>query len=106
MNHGLKNITINKLIKVFDKYDRIEKVILYGSRAKGNFRKGSDIDLALSGEDLDLSYISRLKTDIDDLLLPYIVDIRVYHTITSDDLIDHINRVGIEIYSRTNYPVN
>ncbi|NLJ78852.1 MAG: nucleotidyltransferase domain-containing protein, partial [Tissierellia bacterium] len=71
-----------------------------GSRAKGNYRNGSDIDLALLGKDLDLQYINRIHLDIDELYLPYKLDLVIYSRIENNDLIDHIDRVGIVIYER------
>ena len=53
MKYGLKEDTIKQMEAVFAKFPTIEKIILYGSRAKGNFRDGSDIDITLIGNDLD-----------------------------------------------------
>ncbi len=71
MMYGLKDEHINKMLSVFVNYSEIDKVILYGSRAKGDFRNGSDIDLSLVGDELNSDILSRLESDFDDLLLPY-----------------------------------
>ncbi len=97
---GLKEVTINKLISVFLQYPNIEKVLLYGSRAKGNYRHGSDIDLTLIGENITYSQMSKIDIEIDDLLLPYLVDLSIFSEIDNPDLIDHINRVGLVFYER------
>lgn len=102
MNFGLKDETIQKIISVFEKFPQIEKAILYGSRAKGNFKKGSDIDLTLVGKNLNLSVINKIELEIDDLLLPYSFDISIYHQITNQELIDHINRIGKTFYLKSN----
>jgi predicted nucleotidyltransferase len=95
---GLKQTTIEKINSVFASYPLIECVILYGSRAKGNYRQGSDIDLTLKGCQLDYNHLVKIATDIDDLLLPYKVDLSLYHLISNPDLIAHINRVGKIFY--------
>jgi len=98
LKFGLENIDIQKIQKVFASFPEVEKAILYGSRAKGNYKKGSDIDLCLVGENLNLTIINAISTQIDDLLLPYMFDISIFHQISNADLIDHINRVGKLFY--------
>ncbi len=93
--YGLKDIHIQKIKSVFENYLLIEKAILYGSRAKGNFLNGSDIDICLCGNKLDLTILNKIENDIDDLLLPYKVDISLYHKIENTLLKEHINRVGL-----------
>jgi len=84
---------------VFERYPQIEKAIIYGSRAKGNDKTCSDIDLSLTGEDLTLSLIHAVELEIDDLLLPYTFDISIFNQISNPDLIEHINRVGLVFYA-------
>lgn len=96
--YGLKSEVIEKISSVFSSYADIKKVILYGSRAKGTYRNGSDIDLTIFGENIGLSLLQKIENGIDDLLLPYTVDISIYKQINNSDLIDHINRVGIEFF--------
>ncbi|MCE6991427.1 nucleotidyltransferase domain-containing protein [Dyadobacter sp. CY323] len=95
MKYGLKESTIAAIQAVFKKYPQVEKAILYGSRAKGNFRNGSDIDLVLVGESLNLSDQFKIETELDDLMLPYKIDLAIYHHIENKELIDHIDRVGV-----------
>lgn len=99
MKSGLKKETIEQVNKIFAKYPQIEKAILYGSRAKGNFKKGSDIDLTLTGKGLSLSLVNKIRAEIDDLPLPYSFDISIWEQISSADLIDHIKRRGVVFYS-------
>ncbi len=98
MRFGLREEVIEQIRSVFLKYPQIEQAVLYGSRAKGNYKNGSDIDLTLKGRDLNLSIISQINLDLDDLLLPYTFDISVYHHIGNSDLIEHIERVGLVFY--------
>lgn len=97
---GLKESTINKIIAVFAKYTQIDKILLYGSRAKGNYRNGSDIDLTLIGDQLNYSQLSGIESDIDDLFLPYSFDISIFKDIDNPDLVEHINRVGVVLYEK------
>ena len=100
MNHGLSDETILKLQLLFSKYNVIEEVILYGSRAMGTYREGSDIDLTVMGEDIDPILIFKIQSDYDDLLLPYKMDLSMYTSITNDELKDHIRRVGKLFYEK------
>jgi predicted nucleotidyltransferase len=97
LRFGLKESTIAKIIAVFAKYPQIHKVILYGSRAKGNYRKGSDIDLTVTGE-IKYADLAKIEDAIDDLFLPYSFDISIFSDIDNQELIEHINRVGIVFY--------
>lgn len=95
--YGLKLSDIEKINSVFANYSEIDKVILYGSRAKGNYQNSSDIDLSIVGE-IDLDKILKIETKLDDLLLPYQIDLCVLKKIENSDLLDHINRVGVVFY--------
>jgi predicted nucleotidyltransferase len=101
--YGLKNTDIGKLQAVFAKYAKVRKVIIYGSRAMGNNRPNSDIDFVLVGENLELEEQFAIENDLDDLLLPYKIDVAIFHKIKNEDLIDHINRRGITFFTNDNY---
>ena len=94
---GLKQKDIDAICGCFAQYPQIEEVILYGSRAKGNYKNGSDIDLAIKGP-LDFSSFLQLDNQLDDLLLPYKIDLSLLHQIQNIDLLDHIHRVGVVFY--------
>jgi len=100
MPYGLKDTELASLTSLFSKNEHIERVILYGSRAKGNYKPFSDVDITLVGRELTHSDLNRIVLDIDDLFLPYMFDISIFHTIKNPDLIDHINRRGIVIYEK------
>ena len=98
---GLDPATIRKIKGAFSKYPQIEKVLLYGSRAKGNYRNGSDIDITLFGKELELSNsVYPLMDTLDELYLPYTFDISIFSHIDNEDLIEHINRVGKVFYEK------
>ncbi len=97
---GLSAKTLQKLCTVLQAHPNISQAIIYGSRAKGNFRIGSDIDLTLKGHNIHFSELMKLEDEIDDLLLPYTVDISDYGQLENQELIAHIDRVGIIVYRR------
>ena len=100
MKFGLTKETIDKLISVFIKHHEVDEVIIYGSREKGNFRDGSDIDLTLKGEKLNEKILSEINCEIDDLNTPYLFDISIFNKLKSPDLEDHIKRIGKVFYSK------
>jgi len=93
---GLNHHVVRSLKAVFAKHPHIEKAFVYGSRAKGNYRHNSDIDITLVGASLDTTELLKIEGEIDDLLLPYKVDLSIFHQIENPDLIDHIQRVRLE----------
>lgn len=100
MKHGLEEKTRAQIRNVLAAFPLVEKAVLYGSRAKGNFKPGSDIDLALYGGGLSLQYLHRIEDALDDLLLPYQIDLAVFARIANAELREHIQRVGIVFYER------
>ena len=100
LRFGLKESTIERINAVFAGHPQIEQVILYGSRAKGNYRRGSDLDLTIKGEAVSLSELMQIETELDDLLLPYKIDLSLLHKISDPDVVDHINRVGAVFYDK------
>jgi predicted nucleotidyltransferase len=104
MKYGLKNQTIAQINAIFACHPEIEQVMLYGSRAKGNYRDSSDIDLALKGYKLNSRIIDRINFELDGLFLPYCFDISLFSRINNAHLIDHINQVGVIFYESANAP--
>lgn len=101
MKYGLKETTVQKICAVLARYSPVDKAVLYGSRAKGNYKNGSDIDLTLhGGEDLTLHVLYKIIHDLDDLLLPYTIDLSIFSDITDLDMIEHIRRVGLTFYQK------
>jgi len=101
LRFGLKEATIQKICAVFARYPQVEKAVLYGSRAKGNYKNGSDIDLTLiGGEDLNLDILCRIMAEIDDLLLPYTIDLSIFSRIRDPDVVEHIQRVSVTFYEK------
>lgn len=88
-----------RLKSLFEAHSDIDVVILYGSRAKGTHRPGSDIDLALKSKSFDIQALSDLSGKIDDMLLPYEIDLCIFQHIDNRELVDHINRIGKVIFN-------
>lgn len=100
MKYGLDDKYFDKLISVFPRHPEVESVILYGSRAKGNYKPFSDIDLTLKGKTLTRQLLGRIFTEIDDLLLPFFLDISIYSKLTDKGFIEAIDKTGVEIYRK------
>lgn len=93
---GLSSESIFKIKNIFREHRLIEKSILYGSRAKGNYRPNSDIDITLVAPKMTTQELLKIENELDDLLLPYKIDLSLFHTLENSDLVEHIQRVGIE----------
>jgi uncharacterized protein len=100
MRYGLSDQTIAKICGVFANHPAIDRAVLYGSRAKGNFKPGSDIDLSLHGTGLSLKELGDIDFELDDLLLPYMIDLLIFAQLKHAGLREHIERVGVVFYQR------
>lgn len=98
---GLKQKTINEINAIFSKYPGVQKTIIYGSRAKGNYKAGSDIDLALVGSHITHRDVSRILNDLDNSYMPYSFDLSIFAQLQHANLLNHIKRVGKIFYRRT-----
>ena len=98
--YGIPTEDFQAILKVFESEQQVQEVILFGSRAKGCFSEGSDIDLALKGNNLSLNNLLNLSTALDELFLPYKFDLVIFDRIQEPQLTDHIERVGILIFNR------
>lgn len=100
MRYGLSEQTIEKICGVLARHPAIDRAVLYGSRAKGNFKPGSDIDLTLFGDSLTSRELGIIDEELDDLLLPYQIDLSIFNQIDHAKLREHIERVGVVFYQR------
>ena len=98
MRFGLSDTVIKDLQDVFRRHANIKKVLIFGSRSKGNYRAGSDIDLAVIGNDIDYNQLLSILCEIDDLELLYSVDLLDYQKKKGTSIGDHIDRVGQVFY--------
>ena len=104
---GLPPAAVEKIRGVLAAHPRVERAVIYGSRAKGNQKPGSDIDLALIGDGLDYRELLGIQDELDELLLPYMIDLSLLDRIRHAGLREHIQRVGREFFRRaeTGLPV-
>ncbi len=100
MSHGLPAPVIDRIQEVLDRHPSVDRAVLYGSRAKRCLRAGSDIDLTLQGQQLDDQALNRIANDLDDLLLPWQIDLCHFDRLTHLELVAHIQRVGVVLYER------
>lgn len=100
MPHGLPKQAIEKICGILAQHPEVHAAILYGSRAKGSHRPGSDIDLTLIGEKLTLTSLNRIDAEMDNLLLPWIIDLSIHSHIENAALLEHIERTGKILYAK------
>lgn len=97
---GLKPEVLHSLITIFEKYPSVEQALVYGSRAMGTYRHNSDIDLTLKGEGITFADQYNIYDDIDELYLPYQIDLSRYAELRNPSLTAHIDAVGRVLYTR------
>ena len=100
MKFDIPENELEKVVGTISRESQVEGIILYGSRAKKTFRLGSDIDLCLEAPGLDSPTLLRIENELDDLLLPWKIDIAIRDRINDPDLLEHIARVGKTLYLR------
>lgn len=96
---GITQNTTTELKAIFDRFNAIEEVVIYGSRAKGNFREGSDIDLTIKGN-IEKNDLMNIIDEIEESFIPYLIDISIFSQLNSESLKEHINRVGKVFYKK------
>ncbi len=100
MKYGLPQRTVAQICAVLAQYPAVDRAVLYGSRAKGNYKPGSDIDLTLYGTGLTPGLCATIAESLDDLLLPYTIDLSVFAELKHPELEAHIQRVGVVFFER------
>ncbi len=97
---GLSNTTLFTIRKILADYPAVERAILYGSRAKGNYRNGSDIDLTLVGNEIAPCTLTKILERLEESPIPYQVDLSLWGELDHAGLREHIERVGVVFYSQ------
>lgn len=100
MEFGLPDSTCAIVRQILASYPQIEKAVLYGSRAKGNYKAGSDIDLTLFGAALDHQSLMSIASALEESDIPYTVDLSLFEQIETPALREHIQRVGQVFYQK------
>jgi predicted nucleotidyltransferase len=98
--HGLNEQTLSRITCVLERFPAVEKAVLFGSRAKGVHKRGSDIDLALVGVGVNWRVLGKIDDALDDLLLPYKFSLIIDNDKTDPALAAHIRRVVIVLRKR------
>jgi uncharacterized protein len=101
---GLPDKTVAIIRQILADVPAVSKAVIYGSRAKGTYRPGSDIDLTLFGEGLDLRIVGEIAAKLDESPIPYQVDLSIFDRLDHVELREHIERVGVLFYQREDVP--
>jgi len=100
---GVQQKDLIVIVSVLQQYPEVDEAWLFGSRAKGNYRTGSDIDIAIKGEHLTAEITSNISYQLnEETSLPYKFDVLNYHVISNIDLRHHIDRIGIRFFPVSN----
>lgn len=103
MKYGLRDDDVKTIVDIISTFNEIESAVLFGSRAKGTYKPGSDIDLAVTGCDVNFDIISKLDYQLNEkIILPYMFDVVDYSHLNHKELKEHIQRVGKVIFSKSN----
>ena len=98
---GISEKSFKKIIDTLTKFPEIRKAIIFGSRALGNAKAGSDIDIALEGEKITDEIVRKVKVILNEREnIPYFVDVVNLNTIKNDELREHINKFGKDFFVR------
>ena len=101
MQYGLTEQDLRTLKKIFLETPQVEKVILFGSRAMGNYKPGSDVDLAISGSNINFDVVSRLHARLEEQSpMPYFFDVVDLNHLEHPGLAEHIQKQGVIIFER------
>ena len=97
METGLSEQSLRAIANVLYSNERVQSAKIFGSRAIRTFHEGSDIDICLFGEELTISDLNRISSDLDDLNIPEIVDLVNFRTIKNENLLKHIADFSVQI---------
>jgi len=97
---GISDHILSSILNVVQENSKVNEVVLFGSRAKGNFANGSDIDLALKGNEINLNDILEMSVSLEKLNLPYKIDLIIFDRIQETALIEHISKNGICLFKK------
>jgi uncharacterized protein len=98
---GLPDTDITEICAILRRYAAVEQALIFGSRAKGGYKNGSDVDIALKGTGLDYRAVFDISGSLnEDTIMPYHFDVLHYETVSNPDLVSHIDQVGKVLYQR------
>ena len=97
---GINESSMDILNTIFSKYEQVNEVVLYGSRAKGNHNDRSDVDMVICNSKIDRHVLGEIILEINNSNFPYTIDIQLFENLKNEKLIEHILRVGKTFYKR------
>ena len=101
MRFGLSENDEKHILQALTQFPEIEQAVIFGSRALGNYKPGSDVDLAIAGAAVTRKTVLRLRALLnEDLPLPYFFDVAHYEKIQNDALKQHIDHEGRLLFRR------
>ena len=101
-NFGLTDEHLQTVKQIVSRYPQVEQVVIFGSRAMGNYQPASDIDLALKGKAIDSTVIAEIPRELEEeTTIPSFFDVLNYDSIGNQKLQAHIDRVGITVYMKS-----
>lgn len=101
MDFGISQVDLMEIISILRKFPAIEKAVLFGSRVKGTFKKGSNVDIAIKGKGINHEVVASLSSSLnEESSSPYYFDIVHLDNVSEKELLAHINRIGQCIYRR------
>lgn len=108
MMFGLTQDNINQIVEILRQFPEIESALIFGSRAKGTYKNGSDVDIALRGKQVSHAAVIAVSAKLnEETNMPYHFDVLDYLSIANPDLVLHIDRVGKVIFdSHSPYPMD
>lgn len=103
MKFGLSDKTLKMTVEAISQFTSINRASIFGSRAMGNYKRGSDIDIVIWGENITFALVDELHTMLNEKLpIPYFYDIICYELTDNDAIKRHIDEFGKEIFKRIN----
>ena len=101
MSFGLQDKDLAYIVSIIQQYEEVEKAAIFGSRAKGNYKPSSDVDIAIWGSEITFTVVASLHDILEEESpTPYFFDIVDYSHLSHQELKEHIDRVGIVIFTR------
>lgn len=98
---GLRDSDILSIRNILENYPEVENAYIFGSRAKGNFKNGSDVDIAVEGPNIRFDIVLKISGVLnEETMMPYMFDVLDYHSIVNQDLTDHITKNGVLFYQK------
>jgi len=101
MKFGLDDKIVNSIIDIIKKY-KVDKAVIFGSRARGDYKKTSDIDIAIFSKDMTYLELNLLRDQLDQLYIIYKIDLVQIERLTNKKMLENIEKNGKIVYIKGN----